>query len=129
MIIDPTKPENYKLRNGYPVLGIYKNPESWLVVFEGDGLIRPAIFSLSGSANSISSDETYDLIERQPYEDFKRDDPVMVRNDPNGKWMPRYFNDVVDGVARCFELGSTSWSNDMYSTAWKFCRRPTKEEM
>jgi hypothetical protein len=72
-----------------------------------------------------------DLIEVSPYDDFKIDDPVMVRINSNStRWERRYFAGVsTDGLPMAFNEGATSWSAQDRSTIWCECRRPTPEEL
>lgn len=73
------------------------------------------------------------LVQASPYDDFKIDDPVMVRDTDRGKWIQRYFAGVTeDGFARVFVNGRTSWSArgaEGRTATWNECRRPTKEEL
>jgi hypothetical protein len=70
-----------------------------------------------------------DLIEVGPYDDFKVDDPVMVRDDSENKWVRRHFAGVApDGKPVAWNVGATSWTTES-RTSWSFCRRPTPEEL
>ena len=74
-----------------------------------------------------------DLIEMCPYEDFKIDEPVMVRSASSDSWMRRYFAGVDEnGKALTWAHGGTSWSSHTSKfnyTEWTECRRPTPEEL
>ena len=39
------------------------------------------------------------------------DTKVLVRNNPNGKWVKRYFAKYEDGKVYVFKNGRTSWNN------------------
>ena len=72
-----------------------------------------------------------DLVEVSPYEDFKIDEPVMVRDFENQSWAKRYFAGVNNGKPSVWCAGATSWSSESNEdfVYWKFCRRPTPEEL
>lgn len=71
-----------------------------------------------------------DLVEVSPYEDFERDDPVMVRDGNDRTWKKRHFAYEENGVAYCYSDGATSWSDgSMTRVWWKQCRKPTEEEL
>ena len=40
------------------------------------------------------------------------DTKVLVRNNPNGKWVKRYFAKYEDGKVYVFKNGRTNWSNE-----------------
>ncbi len=74
------------------------------------------------------------LVEVSPYEDFKIDDPVMVRRSTSKEWFRRYFAGVSpEGNPMTWVDGRTSWS--VVGTIgglkfiWDECRRPTPEEL
>lgn len=71
----------------------------------------------------------YDLIEVTPYSDFKRNEPVMVRD--GDVWRRRHFSHEKDGIAHCYFSGQSQWTqdSDIEVLAWKHCRRPTPEEL
>lgn len=73
-----------------------------------------------------------DLVEISPFDQFKIDDLVMVRDYKERTWNRRYFAGVDEkGRAKAWDAGTTSWSvedRDDYSS-WDECRRPTPEEL
>lgn len=72
------------------------------------------------------------LVEVRPYEDFKIDDPVMVKNKGERDWSARYFAGVAtEGYAKAWVDGRTSWTanHSLASLCWDECRRPTEEEL
>ena len=71
----------------------------------------------------------YDLIEIQPFEDFKDGDPVMVRDYDEKEWQRKYFKEAKNGKAVCYVGGQTKWTTDGYAIGWSQCRRPTPEEL
>lgn len=78
-------------------------------------------------------DEGWCLVEVGPYDDFKIDEPVMVR-DGDRVWERGYFAGVnEDGRPLVWDDGGTSWtcSNDKEeNTTWYYqCRRPTEGEL
>lgn len=74
----------------------------------------------------------HDLVELSPFDQFKIDDLVMVRDYDNEPWNHRYFAGVDEkGRAKAWKNGQTSWTiedRDDYST-WDECRRPIQEEL
>ena len=79
----------------------------------------------------IGEEDELDLIEVTPYDDFKIDEPVMVRchEDAANLWVKRYFAGVMSGQPYTWDFGATSWSADNgYKSRWDECRRPTVEE-
>ena len=61
---------------------------------------------------------------------LKVDDKVMVRhNNDTDPWRKRYFKNWDGDYIRTFDLGATSWSTDRSSTAYKYWRLPTEEEL
>jgi len=66
-----------------------------------------------------------------PWDDFKVDEPVMVRNDnmQESLWEKRHFAGVRNGQPLAFQSGRTSFTADDSPVSWHQCRRPTEEEM
>jgi len=92
-----------------------------------DGTECLAAFDADGKYRGVPSD--FDLIEVGPYEDFKIDEPVMVSDTSDGCWEPWHFAGVNErGRPLTWSNGGTSWSTNVY-VEWKFCRRPTEEEL
>lgn len=80
------------------------------------------------------------ILEEIPlYEDFKMDEPVLVRDSEDDSWRHRFFKRVdKNGRAITWVNGTSSWfyrpasvieNGEMSETDWKFCRRPTQEEL
>ena len=89
-------------------------------------------FTSNGFEVTTESESNYDLIEVTPYDDFKIDEPVMVRYNDYSEWERYHFAKVTsDGLPMTFAKGCTSWTqNTSYGlTPWAECRRPTKEEL
>jgi hypothetical protein len=83
-------------------------------------------YAFSGQENDL------DLIEISLYEDFKIDDPVMVRNFDIEPWNRRHFAGVdAYDRAKAWDAGSTSWTVEGMGdyACWYKCRRPTPEEL
>ena len=77
-------------------------------------------------------DSPADLIVIGPYDGFKIDDPVMVRDEEGKEWQRRHFAGVSEasGNPMTFTNGNTSWTQEGIGlTPWLQCRRPTKEEL
>ncbi len=71
----------------------------------------------------------FDLIEVGPYEDFKIDEPVMVRDTTDDHWQPRHFAGADErGRPLTWSDRGTSWSTNL-CVEWSFCRRPTEREL
>lgn len=70
----------------------------------------------------------YDLIERSPYEDFYRGQPVIVSNRATDYGTRRrYFSHETNGTAYCFIDGGDAWTGNE-TTVWAYCRALTAEE-
>ena len=131
--------KQYRTRNGDPVRILYTNkkgnnmPVVALVTLDSNNE-EIHVFTKEGKFyNNINKESSFDLIEVTPYDDFKIDEPVMVRDYPDEPWKRRYFAGVSkDGCPTTWAMGTTSWSGikDRYSKcSWLECRRPTPEEL
>ena len=85
----------------YPVIGYYSN-------LDGDeSLISWTIEGRFG----IDEESICDLIESNPYADFKIDDKVLVKYNVSNNWYKRYFYKLNDdGECIVFDEGRTSFS-------------------
>lgn len=121
--------KKYKTRCGYPVrvLCIDRKDTVWPVVamYQKENCEGVSFHKINDGTSWNGQD--FDLVEVSPYEDFKKDDKVMVSRDGT-KWIKRYFSHEENGVPYIFNNGNTSWSS-RYSKAWEFCRKPTQEEL
>lgn len=106
-VLTVTKPGDY------PVVGHTEHGEIYLHQADGTGFYASK------------------LVEVTPYDDFKIDEPVMVRDHDTEEWIKRYFAGVNRyGNPLTFDLGNTRWSNDGDGELhWYQCRRPTAEEL
>lgn len=89
-----------------------------------------ATICFSNSGRSVGG--RYLVREIGPYDDFKIDDPVMVRDSILHSWRRRYFAGTAeDGTALTWEGGQTKWSSSNRNNLipWEECRKPTKEEL
>lgn len=122
--------KKYKTRCGYPVriLCVDRKDTAWPVVamYQKENCEGVSCHDLNGKAAVCGRD--LDLIEVSPYEDFKKDDKVMVSH--NGEiWYKRYFSHVnVEGIPYCFADGKSSWNSE-HAGGWNYCRKPTQEEI
>ncbi len=122
--------KKYKTRCGYPVrvLCVDRKDTVWPVVamYQKENCEGVSFHKINDGTAWNGRD--LDLIEVSPYEDFKKDDKVMVSQ--NGEiWYKRYFSHVnVEGIPYCFGDGMTSWNSE-YTTDWEYCRKPTQEEL
>lgn len=129
-----TMHKKYRTRCGYPVRVLCVDIKGqYPVVFaveypNGDEYVNTA--SSEGKVWFVAEDDC-DLIEVSPWEDFKKDDKVMVRNGDCEGWTHRHFSHTDEyGKPHTFINGRTSFSNKGNPTVeWKFCRKPTKEEL
>lgn len=128
--------KKYKTRDGYPVriLCVDRKEDEdstfhviALVTTNGYEEIRA--YSKTGQY-FIDEESALDLIEVQPWDDFKVDDPVLVRDYEDEEWKKRYFAGVSDkGKPLTFPLGCTSWSSEEVNVrhGWNYCKKPEQE--
>lgn len=129
--------KQYKTRHGYEVILHNIIPPEYEIEYPVRGIKRhhngkwtTGAWTTDGLYVKGSTDPL-DLVEVKPYDDFKVDDPVMVRDDGDTAWRCRYFAGV-DGYGKpmTWVHGSTSWSvMGQGTTDWDQCRRPTSEEL
>lgn len=132
-MIDMNK--KYRTRSGLPVRILCVDrkdifPVVYLILYEQREIMSTA--SIGGKYNSPRTESEWDIIEISPYEDFKIDDPVMVRDFDTEPWNRRHFAGVDEhGRAKAWDAGSTSWSVEGMAdyACWNEFRRPTPEEM
>lgn len=125
--------KKYKTRSGLPariLCNDFKN-DTYTVIAAvyNKKTDYESIISVSSTGAYIEGEEnTIDLIEVPPYEDFKEDDLCVVWNTKEEKFF-RYFHKVnLIGKALCFNYGKTSFTTDVTSP-WDFCRKATEEEI
>jgi len=105
--------------NNFPLVVLVGNKDKEMVVTcTADGFYR------------ISKvDHPLNLIEVTEWDDFKVDEPVMVRSNESADWLKRYFAGISsEGLPMAWNEGCTSWSAKG-KTACGYCRRPTKAEL
>lgn len=56
------------------------------------------------------------------------DTPILVREYENRKWIKRYFAKYKNGRVFTWSNGTTSWSNDGRTTAWKLTKLPERSK-
>jgi hypothetical protein len=101
----------------YPVIGICCNStEDW---------------TIHGVFDALFPDTPMNLVEVSEWDDFKIDDPVMVRDREDESWLKGYFAGVKEGKPTTWSAGATSWSaiSNAHLVYWNFCRKPTAEEL
>jgi hypothetical protein len=126
--------KKYRTRDGRPARVICVDAKGAQPVIalvphgDGESIIRTSL-----AAKFYPNKECeLDLIEVTPYDDFKIDEPVMVRchEDAANLWVKRYFAGVMSGQPSTWDFGATSWSADNGNRSrWDECRRPTPEEL
>lgn len=123
--------KKYKTRCGYPVriLCVDRKDTVWPVVamYQKENCEGVSFHKINDGTAWNGRD--FDLIEVSPYEDFKKDDKVMVSED-GIIWYKRYFSHATVKGAYVFDNGNTSWTEPNGDTTnWPYCRKPTQEEL
>ena len=78
---------------------------------------------------ATGSESEMDLVLATEWDDFKVDEPVMVR-DKGFDWSRSYFKKIsAEGKPCTFKSGTTSWTCKNRFYIWEECRRPTEEEL
>lgn len=89
------------------------------------------------------SGEEWNLVEVKPWDDFKIDEPVMVRGYEEGPWLRAHYagTQKVDGetLPCTWAQGKTGWTMTDWAlpskaelpktVPWAQCRRPTPKEL
>lgn len=125
--------KKYKTMDGRSVRIICtdrKGDEYSVVALVNDGNFEHAkSYTAEGFFWSSDEESRHDLVEVTPYEDWKVDDLIMVRDSDVEKWIPRYFAGVRDGVLYAWNNGYTSYTANGGHTNWCQARKPTAEEL
>lgn len=131
--------KQYQTRDGRParILSATRlDPAFPVVASIADKEIEAVYFyTREGCSRLDGTPHPCDLIELPPYSDFKKDEPVWVRNYGDFTWVKRHFSHVQRGVAYTFAAGDSSWTSPISPdgrlsvTRWDLCRRPTPEEL
>ena len=117
--------KEYRYRNGgKATILTTSRPKFELTVVSMNGLGILTFHYPDGKSLHFRSD---DLVEIVPFEDFKKDEPVLVQHLDESSWARRHFSHAKDGMAWCYVDGKTSWSSDGHSIPFAQCRRPTPE--
>jgi len=86
-------------------------------------------FTSEGTFRHTGTTHCLDLVEVSEWDAFTVDEQVMVSDYPNSGWVRRYFAGISEaGFPMAFPGGRTSWTIED-KVLWKYCRRPTKEEL
>ena len=116
--------KKYKTRNGQmaTIISVSRDHPIYPVVAET--MAGFSLYTREGACYSGCHRAT-DLVEVDPWEDFKIDDKVIVSKD--NKEYRRYFAGVNEkGEPTCFYDGTTSWSDTGHTpSVWKKCRKAT----
>lgn len=116
--------KKYRTRTGLPARVIatdVKDSIYRVVALVGKDVERVYHYTTTGHSLP-SSQHGDDLVEVSPYEDFKIDDKVLVRDYENEEWNKRYFAGIsADGLALAFVDGQTSWSSSGGTAKWGCC--------
>lgn len=103
----------------FPVIALVKNTE-------GEEHIEQ--YMPDGHYHKNHEDDL-DLIEVQPWEDFKIDDPVLVSDDGEC-WYKRHFAGIgCNGRPTAFNDGATSFTTPIPTliTEWNYCKKPDQK--
>ena len=122
--------KRYKTRDGDTVrILCIDKPGKYSVV----GLIDEDInsWTIGGDYYEDKAFSNNDLVEVSEWDDFKIDDPVMVRQTEEEHWTKRYFAGVKIDKPTTWQNGATSWSamSTNHFVYWNFIRKPTAEEL
>jgi hypothetical protein len=121
--------KKYKYRNGEParVLCVDRaNSTVPVVALTKDGVIT---LHTDTGRYLIELESGLDLIEVNPWDDFKIDEPVLVRDSDDTDWMRACFAGVDSkGNPTSWFNGKNSWTTSSI-IIWRQCRRPTPEEL
>lgn len=66
-----------------------------------------------------------EYVEPEPEIDWSKipvDTPILVRNNNNDDWTPRYFSKYENGLIYAWCDGATSWSAEGHTLAWKYAK-------
>ncbi len=126
--------KKYKTRDGRPVRilctdrkEVKESTSHVIALVTTEGWEEVQVYSKTGQY-FIDDYSALDLIEVQPWDDFKIDDPVLVRDHEGERWKKRYFAGVSDqGKPLAFQSGSTSWSSEGEVLEWVYCKKPGQE--
>ena len=122
--------KKYKTKDGEPVrILCVDKPGEYPVVGLIGSSIHVEVWTLQGQ---YYEDKPYrhDLVEVSEWDDFKIDEPVMVRDSEKENWKKAHFAGVsCRGYAKTWQDGETSWTSDASTLTWKLCRKPTAEEL
>lgn len=124
--------KQYRTIEGKPVrILCVDGPESFFPVV---GIIEDRLetWTSYGEFHTCQPPSIHNLVEVSPWDGFKIDDPVMVRDHETENWVKRYFAGVTSsGHPLTWMNGNTSWTalNDRDCVGWTYCRKPTPEEL
>ena len=93
------------------------------VIEENPGKESTYVFLQDGSF-MLNAIHRHDLIEYNPGDHLKVDQPVWVRNADAALWLPRHFSHYSEGSYWAFQAGLTSHSargTGCSDTPWKYC--------
>lgn len=91
-------------------------------IVEDNGEHSVEYWKSDGSVLNNGVENQCDLIEYNPTQDLKLDQPIWVRNSPTGRWVPRHFASVDGrGKVMCWDDGATSHSCKQYDkSVWDY---------
>lgn len=124
--------KQYKTRSGLPVRILCTNRKADTFTVVGliykDNQEITSAWTPKGNHWASELETGLDLIEVNPYEDFKVNDVCIVGFCKNGSKLFRHFSKEINGLPYCFEDGKTSYTTEEH-TVWKYCRKATPEEI
>lgn len=104
---------------------LVKSGRQWTISAIVRGIYNVNVFILTAEKKGWSFAGECELVRKiEPHENLEIDDKVLVRDDPNDKWLHRHFAGIRScGRAATFNNGATSYSakNENNTTSWKYC--------
>ena len=121
-----TMDKTYKTADGQPMRILCTDANG---VYPVISLCKSGVALMHRADGTQAFDERFNLIEVSPYDDFKIDEKVMVRDFGSDRWKRCNFAAVgPDQKPRAWDFGATKWTA-VGATVWDECRRPTAEEL
>jgi hypothetical protein len=116
--------KKYKTRDGrdVDVIAIRKQLHHAVIGIVGDSP-EVDVWTITGNFHQDGTESIYDLIEVNPYADFKVDDKVLVSTKGTNYWIKRYFAELnCYGSPLVFINGKTSYTTNK-TTYYHYCIR------
>jgi hypothetical protein len=124
--------KTYRTRDGMTARVVcvdVKNAHTCIALVEIGSLELCDFFTSEGRSRTGRHQDI--VSEASPYDDYRLDEPVMVRRSSTG-WYKRHFAGVEGGWPTAWTNGQTSFTKlegTCNRDTWHECRRPTPEEL